>query len=515
MSAQRRTGWTAVALAAALAWAPAAAQPTDAADPVLRRIAAEAADRSQLVPLAQALMDSIGPRLTGTPEQAAAHRWAVERYAAWGIDARTVPYGTWPGWRRGATRLDLLVPRTRTLEGRLLAWSPGTPGAVAGPVVLLPAEGGPADFRAWLPTVRGAFVLLASEPPTCRPPESWAAWALPATVERLAGEVAAAGEAFEARLARTGMHPDAALAAIEAAGAAGVLVHRWSGGWGTSHVHAAPTDRVPAVVLSCEDFGLLHRLAANGQGPVMRLEAEAAFTGDAPAANTLAEIRGRERPEEYVVLSAHFDSWDGASGATDNGTGTVVVMEAMRILHAALPRPRRTILAGHWGGEEQGLNGARAFVEDHPEVVDGIHVLLNQDTGTGRIDRISLQGFTAAGAAFRGWLAALPAEVGGGVTLDDPGAPSAGSSDHAAFVCRGAPAFWLLSTSWDYGTYTWHTDRDTYDKVSFDDLRRNAALLAMLAYLAAEAPEPLPRARLEEVPPHGWPACVPADRTGR
>jgi carboxypeptidase Q len=105
------------------------------------------------------------------------------------------------------------------------------------------------------------------------------------------------------------------------------------------------------------------------------------------------------------MLSAHFDSWDGASGATDNGTGTIIMMEAMRILRQVYPNPRRTILAGHWGGEEQGLNGSRAFVADNPRIVEGVQVLFNQDNGTGRIAHISMQGFGRTGPFFERWLA--------------------------------------------------------------------------------------------------------------
>jgi hypothetical protein len=208
----------------------------------------------------------------------------------------------------------------------------------------------------------------------------------------------------------------------------------------------------------------------------------------------IAELRGREKREEYVVLSAHLDSWDPASGATDNGTGTVVMMEAMRILKAVYPNPRRTIIAGHWNGEEQGYNGSGSFAVDHPPVVAGLQALLNQDSGTGRIEAISMEGFSGAGPVFRRWLARLPSDVAGGVQLADPGTPGRGS-DQASFTCRDAPAFSLRSRNWNYETYTWHTDRDTFDKLVFDDLRNNAMLVAMLAYLASEEPERMPRAR--------------------
>src|SRR5690606_33368788 len=133
--------------------------------------------------------------------------------------------------------------------------------------------------------------------------------------------------------------------------------------------------------------------------------------------------------------------------------------------------PRRTILVGHWGGEEQGLNGSAAFAEDNPEVVEGIQILLNQDNGTGRIAEIGMQGFSEAGPFFERWLARIPAELGREVVIDAPGVPDGGRSDHASFVCHGAPAFRLGSVEWDYREYTWHTTRDTFDKVAIEEVR--------------------------------------------
>jgi Zn-dependent M28 family amino/carboxypeptidase len=214
-----------------------------------------------------------------------------------------------------------------------------------------------------------------------------------------------------------------------------------------------------------------------------------------------------------VILSAHFDSWDGGSGATDNGTGTVTMMEAMRILKAAYPNPKRTILVGHWNSEEQGLNGSRAFVADHPEIVDNVQAVFNQDNGTGRVANISMQGFSGAAPYFATWFAKIPQEITGDIELRIPGTPGGGGSDYASFVCADAPAFGLSSLSWDYGTYTWHTNRDTFDKLVMDDVKNNATLTAMLAYLASEDQDRLPRdkAILPLNPRTGqqmtWPVC--------
>jgi hypothetical protein len=310
---------------------------------------------------------------------------------------------------------------------------------------------------------------------------------------------------------------------LEQAGAAGVIANRWSNGWGVDKVFDNRNERVPAIDASCEDYGLLYRLTESNRSPLVRINAESEFLGEQPVFNTIAEIKGSEKPNEYVVLSAHFDSWDAGSGATDNGTGTLTMLEAMRILKQVYPHPKRTILVGHWSGEEQGLNGSRAFAAAHPEVVKGLQALFNQDNGTGRVSNISAQGLTAASAFLAKWGAQLPSEIARHITWSFPGNPSGGGSDNASFVCYGAPAFGLGSNSWDYGTYTWHTNRDTYDKIVWDDLKNNATLTAMLAYLASEDPETVPREQRIFVPgatesfggrripaPSAWPQCTPA-----
>ncbi|HEX6057750.1 MAG TPA: M20/M25/M40 family metallo-hydrolase [Gemmatimonadaceae bacterium] len=511
----------ALAASLVLAVAPvASAQTFGTDDPTLRRIWTLGMDSSRLEPLAQVLLDSIGPRLTGSPGMESASRWVVAQYRSWGIPARTERYGTWRGWRRGASHIDLLQPRVRSLEGTLLAWSPGTNGRdVDAPAIVLPDAADSAAFAAWLPSVRGKYVLVSAPQASCRSDDNWEEFARPESYERHRDARAAAQREWSRRRERTGLGARELQRRLEGAGARGVVTSLWTGGWGVTRVFNGRTERIPVVELSCEDYGLVYRLAEKGQGPVLRVNAEAQSLGEVPVFNTIAEIRGSEKPDEYVVLSAHFDSWDGASGATDNGTGTVTMMEAMRILKSVYPNPRRTILVGHWSGEEQGLNGSRAFAKDHPEVVAGLQVLLNQDDGTGRIRNISMQGLTNAGGSFTRWLAQMPSELTEELNLSFPGLASGGGSDHASFACAGAPAFMLGSLSWDYGTYTWHTNRDTYDKLVFDDLRRNAIFVAMLAYLASEDPERVPRDRRAVMPvddggrPREWPVCRDADRS--
>jgi Zn-dependent M28 family amino/carboxypeptidase len=172
------------------------------------------------------------------------------------------------------------------------------------------------------------------------------------------------------------------------------------------------------------------------------------------------------------------------------------MMEAMRILKKIYPNPKRTILVGHWGSEEQGLNGSRAFVEDHPEIVKNLQVLFNQDNGTGRVTNLSGQGYLHAYEFLTRWLSKVPASIRTQVETRFPGNPGGGGSDFASFVAAGAPGFSLSSISWLYGSYTWHTNRDTYDKIVFDDVRNNAILTAILVYMACEDPAKTSREKI-------------------
>ena len=171
------------------------------------------------------------------------------------------------------------------------------------------------------------------------------------------------------------------------------------------------------------------------------------------------------------------------------------MMEAMRILKTVFPRPSRTILIGLWSGEEQGLNGSGSFAADHPEIAAGLQYAFNQDNGTGRVVNMNPGGLTGAGAVLKSYLTQIPGEITRHIAFTEPGSPAGGGSDNASFACHGAPAFGLGALSWDYSLTTWHTNRDTYDKIVVDDLKNNATLVAMLAYLASEDPETTERTR--------------------
>jgi hypothetical protein len=493
---RRRTPLTAVLAALALsAPAVAHAQNVTVDDPVLRAIWQEGTQNSQVGRLGQVLMDSIGPRLAGTPNMKAARDWVEQTYRGWGVPVRQERYGTWKGWAAGAVHADLVGPRRQTLVAHLLAWSAGTAKPVEGAVVLLPEAATRAEFDAWAPGARGKFVLTTPPEPMCRARQELEKFGLPETVKWADSVRTADRRAWSRRLAAFRGNPGDALKALDSAGAAGVLTSNWSGGWGSTRVFGGLTRRAVALDLSCEDYGLLARLAANGQGPRLRVSAETRELGEVPEFNVVAELRGSEKPDEYVLLGAHLDSWHGATGATDNGTGTVMMLEAARLLKAAHPNPKRTILIGHWGAEEQGLVGSGSFAEDHPEVVQRLYASFNQDNGTWRVEEVQAYGFLDGIGHLARWLARLPRDLSGRLRMPAPGEMTNTGSDHYSFLCRGAPGFRLTSAYDEYRQYTWHTTLDTWDKIALPELRTNAITVAMLAYLASEDPAPLGRDR--------------------
>jgi len=492
-------------LAALVLWTRSAvAQDNPTGDPVVQRIYTEGMERSQASRLAQVLMDSIGPRLTGSPANRAANEWLLRTYKSWGIAAKNEQYGTWRDWTRGPSSLTLVAPRTRVLEATMHAWSAATArGGVTAEVVILPTAAelrDSSELAHWLAGARGKLVLASVPQPSCRPDSDVKFWADSAVYSHAVALRDSATADWAGRLSAAHLNPRSLPSQLERAGVAGILTNSWSRGWGVDKIQSARASGVPSFDVSCEDYGLLARLAANGQHPRVHAEAEGTVAAaESPVFNTIARIEGTERPNEYVMLSAHLDSWDSGSGATDNGTGTITMLEAMRILKAVYPRPKRTILVGHWSGEEEGDIGSGAFATDHPEVVKGLQALFNQDNGTGEIDTVQTNGFVDAAPALARWMARMPADLTKNITLMLPGVAHNESTDSDAFDCRDAPAFFLTSADWSYTDYTWHTNRDTYDKVNFDEVKRNATLVAMFAYQASEDPATLSRTR--RVPP--------------
>lgn len=558
MSRQRMS--LAFALAVLAGVAPLHAQSFPTNDQVIKHIYAIGMDSTDLYRQAHVLFDSIGPRLMGTPNLSRAQDWLVDTYKAFGISAKKERVGTWRGWERGPSHIDLVTPRVRSLEGQMVGYSPGTNGKPQTlPVVILPRFTDSVAFVKWLPQAKGKLVMISAPLPTCRSQAQYNALGTPEEAAAMAKAMtdskrewasvrAREGEGASAGVRGTGY--SAALGGgelgvrLEQGGAAGIISSRpkltWSAGTGNAagrggfggggegsqggvsamEIFETYNTRTPAIALNCEDYGLVYRLADAGDAPTIRLDLDGKLLGEQPVFNVVATIPGTEKPNEYVVLSAHYDSWDGSSGATDNGTGTLTMLEAMRILQKAYPHPKRTIIAGHWSGEEEGEVGSKAFTEDHPEVIKGLQTVFNQDNGTGRIKSISGGGMVESPAHVNLWLSAIPTEWHEGLRTSLPGGPSGSGSDGYAFTCYGVPTTDLGSEGWDYFSLTWHTERDTFDKVVFPALQYNATLVAMLAYEASEDPSLMAHQKIDlnATPAPGgrvrtWPTCEKAPRT--
>ena len=489
---------------------------------IVAAIEKEATENSQLEQLAYELMDFNGPRLVGTPQMKTAHDWAVNTYKKWGITAENQQWGTWRGWERGITHVDMVAPRVASLHATQLAWNPSTnKNGVTAELITLPTVTDSIGFVKWLPNVKGKIVMVSMLQPTGRPDDNWEEFATEESFEKMKSEREELEKKWNANLNNTGYTSRNINEALEKAGALGIAQSRWSEGFGANKIFSAGTKKIPVVDISLEDYGMLYRMVEHGANPKIKIVAESKELGEVPTFNTIATIPGTEFPDEYVILSAHFDSWDGATGATDNGTGTITMLEAARILKKVYPNPKRTILIGHWGSEEQGLNGSRAFVEDNPEIVEGLQALFNQDNGTGRVVNLSGQGFLHAYDFLGRWLEAVPESITKHIETSFPGTPGGGGSDYASFVAAGAPAFSLSSLNWSYWNYTWHTNLDTYDKIVFDDVRNNAILTAILTYMACEDQEKTSRERASLIgksrrtgEPLTWPEPRSPERKG-
>jgi len=468
---------------------------------------------SQLQTLAHELLDEIGPRLVASPQMKKANDWAVAKYKSWGVDAHNEKWGEWRGWERGISHIDMVSPWVRSLQGTQLAWSPGMGDkTTTAEVIILPNLADSNAFKAWLPSVKGKFVMISASTLSGRSDVNLKQFATPTTYEKLNADARDITTEWATRIKNTGYAVKTLPLAIEKAGAAGIITNYWSKEFGADKIFDAHTKMIPSVDIGMEDYNLLFRLIQSGGKPSLRIHCESKELGMQPTYNTIGTIKGSEKPNEYVMLSAHFDSWDGGTGATDNGTGTLTMIEAMRLLQKFYLHPKRTIIVGHWSSEEEGLNGSHAFVEDHPEVTKNLQALFNQDNGTGRVISMSGSGFKESGAFFDRWLAAVPDTLKKRIHTQFPGRPSGGGSDNASFDMVGAPGFSLGALNWGYSTITWHTNLDTYDKIIFDDLKNNALLTAIMVYMACEDPQTLPHTAADGVT---WPTQTMSIRNGR
>src|SRR5690606_20991340 len=348
---------------------PLYSQQTTSTKPIVSNFEKEVQNHSQLKNLAQELLDGIGPRLVGTPQMEAANNWAVQTFQKWNIPARNEEFGKWKAWERGISHIDMISPWVKSLDATQLAWSPATKKPVVAEVIAMPIFNSEADFKSWLPKVKGKIVLMSPKQDFGRSDYQYKEFATEETYQKITEAKKNASDTWRKSMEFTGFTQNTLPLELEKNGAVAVAISNSTGIMGANRIFGAKTKTIPMIDINNEEYSMLYRLAENGKAPKLSINVQSQFKGEAKMYNTIAEIKGTEKPNEYVILSAHLDSWDGAQGATDNGTGVITVMEAARILKKYYPNNKRTILVCLWGSEEQGLNGSRAFVEDHPEIV--------------------------------------------------------------------------------------------------------------------------------------------------
>ena len=456
-----------------------------------RRILAEARKGSQIIPTLTYLCDQIGPRLTGSPALTRASNWTAQEMKRRGLD--NVHLEAWivpEGWQRGTASARLLEPDNgRSLALASMGWYPGTSGKVRGDVVVLEART-TKELEAYRGKLKNTIVLSGA-PAQVRPLDQIDQPLVRAFNPRR-GPRTSWEEMRAMRRARGDFLTKEGVAAIllDSGRPLGLLIT--TGGWqGTER--PSTQNRTPTLFVAHNHYEMLYRLAKRPAPAQTRLELEVTnrfIPGPIKAFNTVGEIKGTEKPDEVVVLGAHLDSWDLGQGATDNGTGSSIVLEAARILVKCGARPRRTIRFVLFTGEEQGLYGSRAYVAQHKAELSKISMALVHDTGTGRAKGIGCGGRPAVQALFERQLASLEPL---GVT--DFRRRSMGGSDHASFDRAGVPGFMLVQEPAGY-TLSHHTPLDTLDRAREADLIQGAQVMAVTAMRVANLDELLPRGRV-------------------
>ena len=464
---------------------------------LLQQMRSEGMDRSQVMEVFEQFVTVIGPRLTGTPEYKRAADFAREQLAAYGLaNARLEPWEFGRGWVLDKLVVEMVEPRYMPLIAYAEAWASSTPGEiVAAPIFL--GDKSAADITAMRDRLNGAILLtqpiVASfvredrpQPTTSDTPVRIGAPPMPRQPGANQADMRQIND-------------------IVRAAKPGALLRSSAGEHGTVFVLGRQSNESPTIVLAAEHYNMVARMIGAGVPVKMRVNMQTRYlTDDTKSYNVIAEIPGTDPvlKEEVVLLGAHLDSWHTATGATDNADGSAAVMEAMRILKTIKAPLKRTVRVALWGGEEEGLLGARAHVAAHyagdanKQARDRVAVYLNIDPGMGPIYGWYAENSAPAKALFDAWSAPLK-ELGVRRNIE----AGMGSTDHVAFRQAGIPGFNPVQDYVTYDVRTHHTNVDTYERVREEDLKQNAVVLAWMAYNAANTsakfarPDPAPPRR--------------------
>jgi hypothetical protein len=476
-----------------------------------KAILAEVKLNSELMRNLQHLSDVIGPRLTGSKNLERANNWTMEKMKAYGLEnVKLEPWEIPIGWERGKATMKIIEPDNgRWLTIASAAWTPGTKGKVTGDVVILKGRT-KAELEKYKGKLKGAVVLLNAPSNVApvtdlrylgggQPPAKKDEPKNEPKKDEPKKEVIKEREQFIRAETQPGgfgldiefLKAEGVACTVRDAGKPHGLLNM-TGGWPRGDRGKAE-DALPSVFMVHEHYAMLYRLASR-EDAVTRVETEieAKFIpGPLTVYNTVGEVRGSEKPDEIVVVGAHLDSWDLGQGTTDNGTGSMVVLEAARTLAALAKqgmRPKRTIRFCLFTGEEQGLWGSRKYVERHKAEMDNHSAAIVHDTGTGKVLGFGMQGRKSCLEVLEPELATLK-EVDGwtGITMR-----SMGGTDHLPFNSAGVPGFACIQDMDEY-RLTHHSQSDTFDKAKGPSLMQGAQVMALTAMRIANLPEMLPR----------------------
>ncbi len=445
---------------------------------VTQAIVEEIDKHSELMANIEYLCDMIGPRLTGSPNLAQANRWTRDKFQQYGLsNAHLEPWTIEKAWTRGDAKGRVLLPVEQRILLESAGWGPSTTGPLRGPVVHVKAQS-KEELSPYKGKLKGAWVLFSevSVQPSPKQPKS----NLEAEMRRRMRDYTR--ERDFRRQARK---------FLVAEGAAGILRDS-NKEHGLINMTGATANftpgELPDAFLTTESYGLIWRLLK--RGPVeIEIDLKNTFsTAPVEVYNTVAEFPGAEKADEVVIIGGHIDSWDLGTGATDNGTGIMAVLEAARALKAVGAKPRRTIRFVLFSGEEEGLHGSRAYVKAHEKEMPKISGVLIHDMGTGRVKSVGLQGRYD----LRELMDNVVEPFKEAVNLDELSMKSMYGTDHLSFLPHGVPAFAVVQDEAEYRK-THHTESDTFDKVYADEINQGAKVLAAWAYNVAMLPERLPR----------------------
>ena len=516
------------------------------------QIRKEGMENSQIMRTLHFLSDVYGPRLTGSPNHKAAADWAVKQMTTWGMDnAHLEPWDFGhPGWLNERASGFMTAPINDSLTFEVLAWTPSTKGTVSGQAfqLIIPTQPSKDDPKISLsPTqdelttyfngiksqIKGKMILIGKpavvpvnfEPPTKRIDDETLrkrfdpnATPQPFPTPRptpAPREGQLNGQQINEQLDKFLLDNGAAVRINDAGREHGQIRAFNNRTFDVAKV-------VPTVVLRNEDFGRIARLMADGTSVSLEFDIRnKSFPEGKTSYNTIGELAGTDKKDEVIMLGGHLDSWHAATGATDNAIGCAIMMEAARILKTLNVKPRRTIRVALWSGEEQGLLGSQAYVKEHfgsaenpkPEFAK-FGGYFNIDSGTGRARGMTVFGTPEAATILREILA--PFSDFGVVGAIGTKSRGLGGSDNTSFNQAGLPGIGVQQDPIEYGSHTWHTNLDTYERIVEDDVKKAAVVIAASVYALAMRDEMLPRYPKAEMPalptPSPSPSPSPAPR---